>query len=289
MKFIPNTLTALNLCLGVLGIIFACREAMSWAAYCIFAAAILDFLDGLVARLLNAHSDIGKELDSLADMVSFGALPGVIVFQFIAINRGLYFEFIERWTLTDVLFCSVALLIPAAAALRLARFNNDEVPRPYFQGMPTPAVAILVSSFPLILESQFRLNIYDPQLNLIFTVVAESQRWEWLQFLAARLLFSDTFFLVLSPVLAALMLVELPMIALKFKGLSWGKNKWIYIFAIWLVLVWVLFVIPYVFWIPINYTNIDFISIPIAWLGYVVLSVVYATFGHPNKRIIEVE
>lgn len=289
MKFIPNLLTILNLCLGVLGIAFASREAMAWSAFCILGAAILDFLDGFAARLLKAHSEIGKELDSFADMVSFGVLPGFILFQFIAINRGIYFEFIERWTLIDVMHCSVALLIPAAAALRLARFNNDDTPRSYFQGMPTPAIAILIASFPLILEKQFLLNMYDPQLDLIFSIVADHQHWEWLQFFTAKLLFNVTFYQIASVVLAAMMLIPFPMIALKFKGLSWANNKWIYIFAIWLVLVWVLFVIPYLYWVPISYEYIDYIAIPIAWLGYVVLSIVYTTFGNPNKRIIEVQ
>ena len=92
-KYIPNTITALNLICGVLSIFFIIRGEIIWASYIIFLAAIFDFLDGFAARLLNAYSDLGKELDSLADLISFGLAPSFIVMYEIADAMGLKMQF----------------------------------------------------------------------------------------------------------------------------------------------------------------------------------------------------
>lgn len=140
---IPNTITCLNLLSGVMACIFAFHYSETfgallgyqWAFVCIGAAALFDFCDGAAARLLHAYSDLGKELDSLSDLVSFGIAPALIVFNTINLfNTG------DALTLSPWAF--VALVIPVMGALRLARFNIDTRQTTSFIGLPIPACAI---------------------------------------------------------------------------------------------------------------------------------------------------
>jgi CDP-diacylglycerol--serine O-phosphatidyltransferase len=164
VKNIPNLFTLLNLVLGVVAIIFILQtgetlvvldegtwvpqlpEKIWWGSILIFLAAVVDFLDGFVARLFKATSALGAQLDSLADVVSFGVAPGLILYQllriaFTAQDDGLD---VPLWSL------SPALLFPAAAAWRLARFNVEAPSKSGFNGMPSPAAGIFVASLPLI-------------------------------------------------------------------------------------------------------------------------------------------
>ena len=130
IKHIPNTITCLNLFSGCIAVVFAFSARFDVALLFMILAAVFDFMDGLAARALQAYSAIGKELDSLADMVSFGLLPGVIVYVYLSghlLNPYLPF---------------VAFLIPVFSALRLAKFNLDERQTTSFIGMPTPANAL---------------------------------------------------------------------------------------------------------------------------------------------------
>ena len=138
-KHIPNALTCGNLVCGCFGIDFAYNNNLVWAAYMIGLAAVFDFFDGFVARLLKVSSPIGKELDSLADVVSFGVLPGIIMFHLLQNNQA------GSWMY-------LAYIIPAFSALRLAKFNIDTRQTSSFIGLPTPANAILIGSLPLVLE-----------------------------------------------------------------------------------------------------------------------------------------
>lgn len=138
-KHIPNAVTCLNLLFGCLGIVFAFQGDLEWASYSILIAAIFDFFDGMLARLLKAYSDIGKDLDSLADMVSFGVLPSVIVYQLFLLSSS-----------TDQWINFSAFLITIFSALRLAKFNNDVRQSENFIGLPTPANAMLIASLPFI-------------------------------------------------------------------------------------------------------------------------------------------
>ncbi|OZA56958.1 MAG: CDP-diacylglycerol--serine O-phosphatidyltransferase, partial [Sphingobacteriales bacterium 39-40-5] len=140
-KHIPNSVTCLNLFSGCLGIVFAFQGNLIWASYAIVIAAVFDFFDGMLARLLKAYSDIGKELDSLADMVSFGVLPSVIIYQLFALSPQIDFG-------ADWLSFS-AFIIAVFSALRLAKFNIDTRQSENFIGLPTPANALLIASFPL--------------------------------------------------------------------------------------------------------------------------------------------
>jgi len=173
------------------------------AAYLIFIAAIFDFFDGFAARLLNAESEIGAELDSLADVVSFGVAPGFILFQMINISHG------QPITLSGVfnIIPFIAFLVPAFAALRLAKFNVDEEQTTSFLGLPTPALAIVIASFPLI-----RTTLYSDR-GLFYMIITNS------------------YFLIGVAVIGSLLMVSrFPMFALKFEGFGWKKNMTKYIF-----------------------------------------------------------
>lgn len=195
-KHIPNALTSLNLVCGCLSIIAALNGELTMASIYIGSAAILDYFDGFVARVLKAYSDIGKQLDSLADVVSFGVAPGMI---FYALAGQCY---------SPSGFCInmyIPLLIPVFSAIRLAKFNIDTRQSDSFIGVPTPANGLFIASIPFIMA------------NDVYGLTG---------------LFTNHYFLVLFPLLSAYMLVaELPLLALKFKHFGWKGNefRWILI------------------------------------------------------------
>ncbi|VBB47262.1 CDP-diacylglycerol/serineO-phosphatidyltransferase [uncultured Paludibacter sp.] len=139
IKQLPNIITSMNLFSGCVGVWFAFNGNYEGAALAIFLSAIFDFLDGMVARLLQAYSEIGKELDSLADVVSFGVVPGAIAFSMLSANGFMLYAFL-------------AFLIPVFSALRLAKFNVDERQSSSFIGLPTPANAIFWAGLALSLS-----------------------------------------------------------------------------------------------------------------------------------------
>ena len=122
---VPNTFTSLNLLCGLLGIVFAFNEMLEYSGMLILIAAVFDFFDGFSARMLNAKSAIGKELDSLADVVSFGVLPGIMLFQFINIGNYQYYTPLFERDLSFTLMAGTAFILPIFSALRLAKFNVD--------------------------------------------------------------------------------------------------------------------------------------------------------------------
>jgi CDP-diacylglycerol---serine O-phosphatidyltransferase len=201
-KHIPNFITSLNLLCGCIGIGLVYRyktSALDIAAYMIGLAAVFDFLDGMVARLLNARSEMGKELDSLADVVSFGVLPGIIIFSML---DGVYCE-VEGYA-SYLPF--IAFLIPVFSALRLAKFNIDTRQTDSFIGLPTPANAIFFASIPLIL-------LHQPEQIPLFT----------------KLLSSPGILIFLVFLFSFLLVSPLPLFSIKFKDLSWSKNYMQYI------------------------------------------------------------
>ncbi|MGZ5134122.1 MAG: CDP-alcohol phosphatidyltransferase family protein [Flavitalea sp.] len=165
MKQIPNLFTLLNLIFGCLAIILILQtgetlvtqhegtwiaqlpEKIWWGSICIGIAAIIDFLDGFVARLFKAESGMGKQLDSLADIVSFGVAPGMILYQLLRIS------YISEESGLDTTIWALlpALIFPCAGAYRLARFNTDTRQEFGFRGVPIPAAGLVVASLPLIL------------------------------------------------------------------------------------------------------------------------------------------
>ena len=134
-KHIPNTITLMNLLCGVLGIIATFNDMPQAAFMLMLCAAVFDFCDGLAARLLGAYSEIGKELDSLADLVSFGVLPSIMLYNMLESIAW------RRW------YVFVPLLIALFSALRLAKFNTDDRQGDAFLGLPTPACAMICGSF----------------------------------------------------------------------------------------------------------------------------------------------
>lgn len=156
-KHIPNTLTCLNLICGTLSVMAAVKGNLEMAAIWIIIAAVFDFFDGFAARMLKVASPIGKELDSLSDVVSFGVAPAMIIYTWL--NRCL---FEMQPALSSSRFMElmpfIALLVPALSAVRLARFNIDERQTTTFIGLPTPANALFLGFIPLAADKLVFLN-----------------------------------------------------------------------------------------------------------------------------------
>ncbi|OOQ56877.1 CDP-diacylglycerol--serine O-phosphatidyltransferase [Mucilaginibacter pedocola] len=192
-KHLPNAITCANLFSGCVGIVFAFQDNLVVASYAIFLAAIFDFFDGFASRVLNSVSCIGRDLDSLADMVSFGFLPAAIMYELLlqAPQTG-----ISTW------LNFIAFMIPVFSALRLAKFNTDTRQAESFIGLPTPANAILIASFPLILQQYDGLDrvILNPYGLISFIIV-----------------------------MCILLVAEIPLMSLKFKNTDFNKNFYRYL------------------------------------------------------------
>jgi CDP-diacylglycerol---serine O-phosphatidyltransferase len=158
LRHIPNALTSANLLSGCLGLISVFGNYPVEPAYFIWAACVFDFFDGLAARLLKVSSPIGKELDSLADMVSFGVLPAMAMYQWIDSSGG------ASW------LSYIALMIAVFSALRLAKFNIDTRQTDSFIGVPTPANALFLTSLVFLPESVRAIIFTTPVLTGITIV-----------------------------------------------------------------------------------------------------------------------
>ncbi|NQT76844.1 MAG: CDP-diacylglycerol--serine O-phosphatidyltransferase [Bacteroidetes bacterium] len=197
-KHLPNFITVLNLLSGCMALLAVFNDNLVQASWWVILAAIFDLLDGLIARLFNAVSDIGKQLDSLADVVSFGVAPAFILFNMINTSAALVVP-----GHGDLHFLSyAAFLIPVFAAIRLAKFNIDTDQTYNFKGLPTPAVALFILSLPIIMNCDL---VVIPWLN---SMIASP----WV--LAG-----------LAVVLSALMLSPLPLFSLKFRSIYWKYNR----------------------------------------------------------------
>jgi CDP-diacylglycerol--serine O-phosphatidyltransferase len=200
---IPNTITLFNLLSGVLSIFCAMSGQLDMAAWFIFAAALFDFLDGFAARLLHAKSAIGEQLDSLADVVSFGVAPGFILFQMINMSHGQPMHTSDNFTILPFL----AFVVPAFGALRLAKFNVDDTQTTSFKGLPIPACGIFIASLPLI-----RTALYEDR-ELFYMMI------------------TNTYFLVaVGIILSFLMVSNFPMFGLKFENFKLKDNMIKYFF-----------------------------------------------------------
>ena len=194
IKNIPNTITSMNLLCGALGVIFALRGSLDIAFYLMIASAVCDFFDGFAARMLKAYSNIGKELDSLADLISFGLLPSMM----------LYRRLIEGGVTGFVAY--IPLIIVVFSALRLAKFNVDERQTENFLGLPTPASAMWCGS--LIYAADHGVMSMANMLH-------------------------DTYLIPVAAVVLSLLLVsEIPMFSLKIKKGSEQNRIRIYFVAI---------------------------------------------------------
>lgn len=198
-KHIPNFITTLNLFSGCIGIVLAFNARLDFAAYFIAIAALMDFLDGMAARLLHVKSEIGKELDSLADVVSFGVLPGIILYQMMLVAPNT-----PASGLPVNVFSLIAFIIPVLSAVRLAKFNLDTRQTTSFIGLPVPANALFLGSLPLICT----------QAGL-----TESLAW-------LSLITNNYYTLGVIAIGMSLLLVsEIPLISLKISNLKFADNK----------------------------------------------------------------
>lgn len=204
---IPNFITSLNIVMGTLATIFAIDGHLIWAGIFICIASILDFLDGFAARLLNAYSEVGKQLDSLADIVSFGVAPGAILFTLLEFslfeaNQPIY-DISANWYEWLILFS--AFLLPVFGAIRLARFNVSPSNEPFFRGLPIPANGIFWASMGLMLEV--------PKYQEYF-----------------QLIYSTENLLILGIFMSGMMIISMPMFSLKLKSLKFKENWYRYLF-----------------------------------------------------------
>jgi CDP-diacylglycerol--serine O-phosphatidyltransferase len=223
---IPNAITCINLLCGCIALVYVGQDFLYIASWLVVAAGVADFFDGMAARLLKVNSPIGKELDSLADMVSFGVVPGMMLFKLIH----------------DPIFCWMGLLVPVFAAIRLAKFNIDENQTTYFVGLPSPANALFIISFPLII----RYKIH------------------WQEFYLANAQFCTYFFSAIAIICSALMVMPVRIFSMKMKDMSWANNKMRYVFILLSV---------------VGIATITFQALPIIMVLYVILSVVENTLS----------
>ena len=140
-QYIPNTITSMNLLAGIMGVIFTLEGHLEWALPMMILAAVFDFWDGLAARLLQAHSPIGKDLDSLADLVSFGVLPALMLYKVQPVDAPAILRYLP-------------LFVALMSAIRLAKFNVDERQTLDFLGLPTPSCAMVCGSLAFFLHLQ---------------------------------------------------------------------------------------------------------------------------------------
>ena len=219
-KHIPNAITCLNLISGCVSILFLNHNHVLWAAAMIFVAAVFDFLDGFAARLLNAKSPIGGELDSLSDIVSFGVAPSFILAWFMSKTN------IDWWIHNFNAFPVLAFVLAAFAAIRLAKFNLDARQTDSFIGLPVPAVGLFIASLPFML-----MQIGHD--TLLYQIVMNP----W-------------FLLATVAIFSWLMVSEVPFFSIKIKNLKFKDNilrYFVVIFALiaLIILQWV--ALPFIF------------------------------------------
>lgn len=275
---IPNILTGFNLLAGVTSIIFAFSGRLELAVLAIFIGAFFDFFDGMAARLLNKQSEMGKQLDSLADIITFGVAPGVIVFILLIISGAIELSILRELPLADfwkegtfgynihfwintyfndlvnnesphltpffqgwyLYIPFAALFIPFMSLFRLAKFNIDTRQSEHFIGLPTPANSIFFTSFALLLWDGFSAEDWRSALSLT--------------------LIKDQVLITFVIVFSVLLVAEFPLFSLKFKSLRFQGNQIRFLFlGISLVLFLAIFV-----W-----------AIPIIVLLYLIVSVIH--------------
>lgn len=240
-KQIPNFITLLNLFCGCVALLFAVNNHLEIAALLVMLGIGFDFLDGFAARILDVKSELGLQLDSLADMVTSGVVPGVVMYQLLTQVFGKPFYVIPNsWNTGQVLasfdasyFSLFGLLVTLASAYRLAKFNVDTRQTNSFIGLPTPANALLIICLPLILKFQ-------------------PEGW------VTAIILSKWFLIGLTLVSCFLLNAEISLFALKFKSWRFTENKVRFLFLL-LTLILVVF--------------LKFMAMPCVILLYILFSV----------------
>ncbi|CAG5079828.1 CDP-alcohol phosphatidyltransferase family protein [Parvicella tangerina] len=253
-KHIPNIITLGNLTCGLLSIMYAFSDTPWVGAYFIFGGLFLDFFDGFFARILKVDGELGKQLDSLADLVTFGVAPGMLMYHLINYVIAFKFSFKDlNLGFEYQIIPYIALLIPILSAVRLAKFNIATNQSDEFIGLPTPANAIYFASLALIVK-------YD-EATFDFPGV------EYLVYLPILLSSIIIFSLLLN--------ANLPLIALKFKTFGWKGNEVRFIF-LGLCVVTIL--------VALLISNV-FVAVPIIILLYLIISII----NNITKRKDEVQ
>lgn len=220
VKHIPNTITCCNLLSGCVSILLLCQNHVLGATAMIFVAAIFDFFDGFAARMLNAKSPIGGELDSLSDVVSFGVAPSFVIAMLLS-KTGV------SWMVADVnVFPMLAFVLAAFAAVRLAKFNIDTRQSSSFIGLPVPAVGLFIASLPLMLSQ----------------IPTESALYNFIV--------NPYFLLATVAIFSWLMISEVPFFSFKIKSLRFKENilrYFVVLFAIVAFIILKLVALPFVF------------------------------------------
>ncbi|MCD6066570.1 MAG: CDP-diacylglycerol/serineO-phosphatidyltransfera se [Bacteroidetes bacterium] len=279
---IPNTITCGNLLCGCLAIVKAFEGDLVWAAYLVGLAAVLDFFDGFAARLLKVSSPIGKDLDSLADMVTFGVVPGVIMYKIAQFGQQAYVEEATiglklesvSWSEIVPLFCFVITIF---SGIRLAKFNNDARQTDSFIGVPTPAIAIFVCSIVLVfgagkpprdlglgtlyafLSNYHASHIPNDTKPVSMVSIDALSSFETMKLNFARVYVNTVNCVGISILFSFLLVSELPLIALKFKHFKWKGNEIRFIFIIGAVIL---------------LASLQLVGIPLAIIFYILLSII---------------
>lgn len=202
-KHIPNAITLLNLLCGCLAVVTLFSQQMDMTPWFLLAAVVFDYADGMVARILNVHSTLGIHLDSLADMVSFGLVPGAILFRLSCVSLHVQDlpaqEYIRHLDTFGI--CLTGFLVTVFSAVRLAKFNIDTRQTDNFIGLPVPSSTAFIAGLLLIVY-------YSPSGSPLPAFVLNP----WL-------------LAIVSVVFSYMLVAEVPMINLKFKGTSWKGNE----------------------------------------------------------------
>jgi CDP-diacylglycerol--serine O-phosphatidyltransferase len=240
---IPNFITLLNLFCGCLAIVAAFKFDLIIASYLVFIGAFFDYIDGTAARLLKAKSDMGKELDSLADVVTFGVVPSIIVYQLLIKN------------ITDSVFFSdysflvyFPFIIALFSAIRLAKFNIDSRQTISFLGLPTPANAIFWASAPIIIY--YNEHLTPSTFSVFHSFLSD--------------IFQNPYILlILSLLLSLLLIIEIPLFSLKFTNFKWKTNIIRYLFLFVSIILILLFNVA---------------ALPIVIVLYIIFSIIHQYF-----------
>ena len=202
-NYVPNSLTLLNLLCGLLALVNVFNGNFYNAFYFVILGIFFDFWDGFAARKLNVSSPLGLQLDSLADMVTSGVVPGLMMFKLLQnIQNGEIFYVVKQETFYIDLIKYLGFIITLASAYRLAKFNIDERQTENFIGLPTPANALLVMSIGVLISDDEKIFLNNPYVLLAITIVS-----------------------------AYLLNAEIPLFSLKVKDFSWKNNKVQFLFV----------------------------------------------------------